>query len=265
MGLFMFVAACVLLLGFYTATDPERLLHSDILGTVDYAGYTVCHRLTDHSFTFAGRQMPLCARCTGIYLGISLVFAVLAIAGRWRWTELPSLPMLLVLGFFVAVMGVDGLNSYSHFFPDAPHLYQPRNWLRLITGMGTGLGMGIVSFPALAQTLWRDQIYREPIASWRELGGLVALALILFSLVLSNRPVLLYVLSIVSAAGVVVIMTALNTILLLLVTRREARVDSWLQAVRPLAVGLMLALLQIAAISYVRFSLTGTMTGFPGV
>jgi hypothetical protein len=162
-------------------------------------------------------------------------------------------------------MGVDGLNSYSHFFPDAPHLYQPRNWLRLITGMGTGLGMGIVSFPALAQTLWRDQIYREPIASWRELGGLVALALILFSLVLSNRPVLLYVLSIVSAAGVVVIMTALNTILLLLVTRREARVDSWLQAVRPLAVGLMLALLQIAAISYVRFSLTGTMTGFPGV
>ena len=265
LALFIVVAACVLLLGFYTATDPERLLHSNILGTVDYAGYTVCHRLTGHSFVFAGRQMPLCARCTGIYLGISLVFAVLVLAGRSRWTELPSLPMLLILGFFVAVMGVDGLNSYSHFFPGAPHLYEPKNWLRLVTGMGTGLGMGIVAFPALAQTLWKDQVYREPIAGWRELAGLLALALILILLVLSNHPVLLYVLSIVSAAGVVVIMTALNTILLLLVTRREARAATRLQAAAPLAIGLILALLEIAVVSYARYSLTGTLTGFPGL
>lgn len=40
-----------------------------------------------------------------------------------------------------------GINSYSHFFPAAPHLYEPRNWLRLVTGMGTGVAMGRSSFP----------------------------------------------------------------------------------------------------------------------
>ncbi|MFW6068828.1 MAG: DUF2085 domain-containing protein [Chloroflexota bacterium] len=264
-GLFLLVLALLLIMGFYSVTDAERLLHNDVLSTADYAGYTVCHRLTAHSFTFAGRQMPLCARCTGMYLGISLVFSVLLLAGRWRWSDLPSLPVLLVFGVLLALMGVDGLNSFSHFIPDAPHLYEPRNWLRLSTGMGVGLGMGSVAFPALAQTLWQRQVRRAPIANWRELLGLFLLALVVILLVVSNQPALLYVLSIVSAAGVVVILTALNTVMLLLILRREGRVQSWSQALLPLFIGLCLALLQIGLISYLRYSLTGTMTGFPGM
>lgn len=255
----------LLLMGFYAATNPDRLLHDGLLGTMDYAGYAVCHRLTGHSFVFGGRQMPLCARCTGMYLGIALTFTVLGLSGRRRWTDLPPLRVLLVLAGFVAAMGVDGLNSYSHFFPDAPHLYQPRNWLRLVTGMGTGLGMGLVAFPALAQTLWRRQERRPSLSSLSELGGLTALAAILVLLVLSNQIPLLYVLSIVSALGVVLILTALNTIFLLIILRREARADSWRQALVPLVAGLSLALLQIAAISALRYALTGTMTGFPGL
>lgn len=264
-GLVVLVLALFLIMGFYTVTDADRLQHDGVLGTADYAGYTVCHRLTEHSFVFAGRQMPLCARCTGMYLGISLVFTVLMLAGRWRWSELPSLSILLAFGFLLALMGVDGINSFSHYIPDAPHLYEPRNWLRLSTGMGVGLAMGSVAFPALAQTLWQRQVRRASISRWHELLGLFLLALIVILLVISNQPALLYVLSLVSAAGVVAILTALNTVLLLLILRREGRAQSWSQAMLPLLIGLGLALLQIAAISYVRYSLTGTMIGFPGM
>ncbi|HZD09900.1 MAG TPA: DUF2085 domain-containing protein [Candidatus Binatia bacterium] len=264
-GLFALVGACLLLLGFYSATDASRLDNSAALNLADYAGYTVCHRITSHSFVFAGRQMPLCARCTGIYLGISLVFGVLLLAGRGRWTELPSLSMLLGFGFLVAVMGVDGLNSYSHFFANAPHLYEPKNWLRLTTGMGTGLGMGSIALPALAQTLWQHPVRQASITSWREMLGLLALAAVLILLVLSNQPALLYVLSLASAGGVLAILTTLNTVMLLLILRRDGRAERWSQAVVPLAIGLGLTVLEIALVSTLRFSLTGTMTGFPGL
>jgi hypothetical protein len=200
-----------------------------------------------------------------MYLGIALVFTVLMLAGRWRWSELPSLPVLLSFGIMLALMGVDGLNSYSHFFPDAPHLYEPQNWLRLSTGMGVGVAMGSVAFPALAQTVWKQQIRRAPVENWRELLGLLLLALLLILLVLSNQVAILYVLSLVSAAGVVVILASLNTIMLLLILRRDGFARRWSQALLPLTVGLGLAVLEIAVVSVIRYSLTGTMTGFPGI
>lgn len=259
------VAGALLILALYTVTDPARLAHGNLLQGADYAGYAICHRITARSFTIAGRQLPLCARCTGIYLGISLTFLVLLMAGRTRRSGLPPLRLLLVLGGFIAAMGVDGLNSYSHFFPQAPHLYEPQNWLRLVTGAGTGLAMGLITFPALAQTLWRRQEWEGVITSWRELAGLVALAGLLVVLVLSNQPPLLYVLGITSAAGVLLILTALNAILLLIALRKDGRATRWQQAMMPLAVGLSLALLEIGAVGVVRFQLTGTLTGFPGL
>ncbi len=252
-------------MAFYSLSDPQRLAHDHLLGAADYAGYTVCHRLTAHSFLFAGRQMALCARCTGMYLGIALAYVVLLLAGRGRWSELPSLPILLAFGLLLALMGVDGLNSYSHFFPDAPHLYTPRNWLRLSTGMGVGLAMGSVAFPALAQTLWAQQTRRASLQNGRELAGLLALGLLLVLLLLSNQEPILYVLSLVSAAAVVAMLATLNTIMVLLFSKRDARAVHGKQIVAPLLLGLGLALLQVTLVSVVRYKLTGTMVGLPGM
>ena len=264
-GLLLIVMLALILLGFYTVTDTARLDHNLALDGADYVGYAVCHRITDRSFAIAGRQLPLCARCTGMYLGVILTFAVLGLAGRRRWSMLPPLRVILVLLVLVAFMAIDGINSYSHFFPNLPHAYEPRNWLRLITGMGAGLAMGIILFPALAQSLWRDQEYRPAIENLRELAGLILLSALAIALVLSNRPTILYVLGMASAAGVVLVLTAINGTALLILTRRDARATHWQQAIVPLTIGLVLALAQIAAISFVRYSLTGTMTGLPGL
>ncbi len=45
-------------------------------------GGVVCHQRPDRSFHLEGVQMPVCARCTGLYLGGGL--GVLAAAGRRR-------------------------------------------------------------------------------------------------------------------------------------------------------------------------------------
>jgi hypothetical protein len=200
-----------------------------------------------------------------MYLGVMLTFALLGLAGRQRWSNMPPLPVLLFLLGFIGLLAVDGINSYSHFYPTLPHLYQPRNWLRLITGMGAGLSMGVILFPALAQTLWRQQILKSAIANLRELAGLILLAGLVVLLVLSNQPVILYVLGLVSAAGVVLVLTAINTTLMLIITRKDSRADNWIQTVLPLLIAMTLALIEIGLVSYARFSLTGTLTGFPGL
>jgi uncharacterized membrane protein len=111
------VTAVLLLLAFYTITDTAHLTHSHLLNGSDWMGYAVCHRITERSFVINGRQFPLCARCSGMYLGVILVFLTLWLGGRLRWGALPRWPILLALLGFVAVMGLDGINSYLHFSP----------------------------------------------------------------------------------------------------------------------------------------------------
>ncbi len=252
-------------MAFYTVIDTAHLSHSHTLEGADWVGYAVCHRITERSFMIGGRQFPLCARCTGMYLGVALTFLVTFLSGRLRWSELPPLPVLLVLVGFIGVMGIDGINSYSHFFPNAPHLYEPRNWLRLLTGMGTGLTMGVFILPALAQTLWQRPVWQAPIGNFRELTGLIGVALTAVLLLLSNQSTILYVLALVSTAGLLFIITAINTVFLLILLRRDGRAESWRETAVPLLISFILALIEISAVSIVRFNLTGTMTGFPGL
>jgi hypothetical protein len=200
-----------------------------------------------------------------MYLGVSLTFIVLGLAGRRRWADFPPARIMVVQISFIGLMAVDGINSYSHFFPHFPHLYEPQNWLRLATGTGTGLTMGAFLFPALAQTLWIDQQRRPAIGSWRELISLLILAGITILLVLSNQPALLYVLSLVSAAGVLLVLAAVNSVMLLITLKKEAQASRWSQVLPALAIGLVVAVIQVAIISFLRYSLTGTMTGMPGL
>ena len=259
------VLGILLLLGFYNVGNSEAIPHDHLLEGGDFVSAAICHRLSSRSFAINGRPFPLCARCSGMYLGILLSFLLLAASGRHRWGDFPPTPILLILLGFVAIMGVDGVNSYSHFFEDIPHLYTPRNWLRLLTGMGTGLAMGVVMFSALAQTLWQNVIWQPVIGSWRELGTLILLGLTTVVLILSNQPTILYVLALLSVAGILMIFASINSMLLLILTKREGRLISWRQAIFPLSIGLMLALIELGTITTLRLTAFGTISGVPGI
>jgi hypothetical protein len=200
-----------------------------------------------------------------MYLGVALMLVAAGLAGRMRRANLPSFRLLLILLGFIALMGIDGINSYSHFFPQAPHLYEPQNWLRLATGMGTGVAMGLILLPALAQSLWRRPQYRPIIDLGRELVALLIVALVTVLLLLSNQPTLVYVLAVMSVAGLLFIVTALNTVILLVLFRRDGRAKTWRQTLLPLLLGFLITLVELGIISALRFNLTGTMTGFPGL
>lgn len=232
-----------------------------LLGKADAVGYAICHRIDARSFHLGQRQFPLCARCTGIYLGALLGIVTVAVTGRSRAGGLPPWKIVIVLAGFIALMGLDGVNSYLTLFPGLPHLYEPQNWLRLITGTLNGLALGALIYPVFNQTLWRNWTNQRVLTNFRELGGLLVLAAILIGLVLSDQPAVLYPLALLSALGVVVLLTLLDTILLLIVIRRENRVEHWAGVILPLLAGFTLAIVQIGLVDAARFSVFHTWGG----
>jgi len=116
-----------------------------LLGKADAIGYAVCHRIDLRSFHLGERQVPLCARCSGMYLGAMLGLAFQALTSRRR-AGMPPRGVLVFLGVLVLAFGVDGVNSYLHLFPGAPSLYEPGNLLRLLTGTGMGLVIALVLY-----------------------------------------------------------------------------------------------------------------------
>lgn len=251
----MLLAVGLLLLGWLVNTP------GGLLGKADAVGYAVCHRIDLRSFYLGDRQLPLCARCTGMYLGAMLGLVYQALSGRRR-TGTPPTAVLVVSAALVMAFAVDGLNSYLSLFPGAPSLYAPQNWSRLLTGTGMGLVMAIAIFPAFNQTARKDHDPRPAIGGMAPLLFLLILALLLDFLVLTENPLLLYPLSLVSAAGVLVLLTMVYSMIFQMVFRLENTDLFGYRYLYPLVGGFGLALLQIVLLDLARYLLTGTWDGF---
>jgi uncharacterized membrane protein len=251
----VFLSVGVLLVGWLFAT-PEGLL-----GKADAVGYAVCHRIDGRSFHLGDRQIPLCVRCSGMYLGAMLGLVYQAALGRRR-AGMPNWGVWVVFGLLVVAFGVDGLNSYLHLFPGAPSLYEPQHWLRLLTGTGMGLVIAGLLFPSFNQTVWNTFDRAPAISGLRSLVILFVLALLLGGIVLTENPLILYPLSLISAAGVFVLLTLVYTMVWLMVFRAENRFQRLNQLLLPLVGGFGTALLQIVLLDLVRYAFTGTWDGF---
>lgn len=233
-----------------------------LLGKADAIGYAVCHRIDLRSFHLGTRALPLCARCSGMYLGALVAIGSLIAMGRGRHGGFPRPALLAVFGLFAVAWAFDGLNSYLTLIPGAPHLYEPNNVLRLVTGTLMGLSLGVLVVAGFSQNAWRGWKKEPVVGSFRELGLMLIPAAIVVLLVLSENPIILYPLALLSAGGVAVILSLVYGVVALLLMRRENRADSWRAVGLPLAVGLGLAILQIGLLDLARYTLTGTWAGF---
>lgn len=245
------------LLAFLTATPGGPLTKADLVASA------VCHRIPSHSFTVAGRQLPLCARCSGTFLGalVALVGQAFVLRRR-RAAEFPPVLVIVVLVGFTSLWAADGLNSYLALI-GGPHVYQPQNWLRLAAGALNGTTMSALIFPVFNVTLWRHPTGQPAIRGLRDLGVLLLLEAGVTALVLSRLPFLLYPLAFLSAVGVLTVLTSVNSVIAMVFLRRENVVDTWRQAALPLMAGLTMSLIEIGVIVILRYGLTGTLKGIP--
>ncbi len=225
-----------------------------ILDKADLFGYATCHRIAARSLHLAGHQLPLCARCTGTYLGVLIGLGTFGLRRRWRVTGFPPLHVLGALVGFWAIWGVDGLNSYLALI-GSPHLYEPHHLLRVLTGCLNGLALSTLVWPVFSFSLWKQTSPQRVVGGLRELGAMVVVAWAAGLVVYAEPAFLLYPVALFSALGVWLMLTLVNTILVLVVLRRESTALTWRDALLPLILGLALALIEVGIIDFVRLNL----------
>jgi len=251
------VALALLILVLFVEAPPAT-----VLGKADVVGYAICHRIPERSFVLGGRPLPLCARCTGTFLGAMLGLTAILLLRRQRAASLPTVPALVLLAAFTGLWGLDGLNSYLGFFPGAPQLYEPRNWLRLATGLLNGLTLIFFAFPIFSFTLWREPTRERVLHSAWELLAFLPAAALLALIIQAEIDVLLYPLAILSTLGVVVLLVIINTLIAAVLLGRDGYAHTWQQALVPLTVGAALAILEITGMVLLRAYLTARL-GLP--
>ncbi len=223
-------------------------------------GYSVCHQLEERSFCIHGICSPLCARCTGMYLGAVLSLSYQAFHGRKA--KFPPVWVIVVLVLLFGWFGVDGLNSFLHFFPNFSGIYEPTNLLRLITGMGVGLGIGTVLYVLFNRTAWSNWLDESPYCKWYSFLLLLALSAVLILLIQTNHPVVIYPVMVLSGLGVFLVLSSVYTVVALMVLRRENVQLRWSELLLPILMGMTIALLQLLLTAWLRLALTGTWESF---
>jgi uncharacterized membrane protein len=131
---------------------------SRALALVVYAaGASVCHQLSERSFFLWAVQMPVCARCTGVYVGAALA----ALAGCVRPMPVPAqryARLMLVAASVPAILSL----VYEWTSGDVP-----ANWIRGMTGMLLGAAVGHLIVTAVAEIDQRSPERRERLAKLR--------------------------------------------------------------------------------------------------
>jgi uncharacterized membrane protein len=240
-----------------------------LFGKADSIGYAVCHRIDERSFHVFGRQLPLCARCTGEFYAAGITLLYFALASP-RKSGMPGWKLGTPLIVFFLAFGIDGSNSYLYLLkqtgPGAlsniPNMYIPNNVLRLFTGSGMGVALASILYPAFNQTAWQE-FDPAPALNWKKLAAIIAIVIATNLLILTENPIFLLPVAIISVLGVLSLLIIVFSMSWVLIMRQENIFDRLTQMWMPFLAGLTLALLMITVIDLLRFKLTGTWSGFP--
>jgi uncharacterized membrane protein len=138
------------------------------MATLAYSvGALICHQLPERSFHLGATQLPVCARCLGIYGGLAigalgcLVLGADIRARLIRSSESPprldltsSAARWIILVFALPTIGTVALEWLG--------LWPVSNAGRAVAGAALGIGMAIVVMSALATLHYSSCVPRRP-------------------------------------------------------------------------------------------------------
>ena len=247
----LFIGLPATIISLFIAATPPGLWDKARL-----IGYALCHQLPDRSFFIHEHQTPLCARCTGMYLGFLTGLAFLIIRRRTHAARMPSTSIVSALIGFITIMGIDGLNSTISVIPGAPQLYHTTNIHRIVTGSLFGLAMCMLFFPVFSTAIWRQPSGERSVKNWRELIVMVLAALVVDVVVLTQVDWLFYPVTILSIVGPLLLLSFMGAIIVLTMRNLVNSVDRWRQLAAPMFAGAALGLILITMMDVLRVTVT---------
>jgi uncharacterized membrane protein len=229
-------------------------------GTIEGKSLAILHGLCaqqpTHSLYFGEQRLPFDSRMTGIYGGFAVASLYMFVRGRWRAGLIPPLRVLIAMVVFVLLLAIDGVNS-TLLDLGMWHAYEPRNIVRLGTGLLTGTTLAMFVWMLVAQVGFAREarVRRAPVVGLLDLSALVA-AQAAFGLIVYLRPEILRVpLTLMLLTAAMLAVSGLTLAFVLLLTRSE-NVARRTRDLAPYAtIALVIALLIIGATGGGRFAL----------
>lgn len=153
-----------------------------------------CAQAASHSFFIDGQKLPLCARCTGIYLGFLVVFIFWLFRIHKKPSKVFSLLFLAPITLSILYFTFDGISSI---------LQMPwvNNFTRLFSGLFFGQTLAILVLLVLSHSLWVKKADRAEvrIITWPQWFALSVINLAIFIFFWFDIKVIFY------AAGFLII------------------------------------------------------------
>ena len=136
------------------------LAPSSIATLMYAAGAMICHQLPERSFHLAGFQLPVCARCLGIYAGaaaaatIHVLGVFVADSTRWRLLNPAAARRVFLVSALptVVTVALEWAGAWSG-----------TNVVRAIAGVALGVGGALVVMSAVATLHYSECLRRRPI------------------------------------------------------------------------------------------------------
>ena len=123
-------------------------LTTPVAGVLYLAGALICHQLPDRSFHLQGIQLPVCARCLGLYGGAAVgsVAGAAAIGRRWLVRQ----PKLSTRSMKWLATGVAAMPTLATFALEWGFGWPMSNSVRVIAALPLGFAVAFVVVSALA-------------------------------------------------------------------------------------------------------------------
>ncbi|MCJ7665530.1 MAG: DUF2085 domain-containing protein [Actinobacteria bacterium] len=217
-----------------------------LFDTLAFFGGGLCHQRIDRSFNSGIFNMPVCSRCTGIYLGIFLSLLTLVLIERRIKGEFPSLKIVLVsIGAFL-LMGIDVVLSTFGFI-------QSNNIIRIITGFLTGWFMVLLLLPLANNSMFKKYSRKNYLDSPKKFWIWILVGLILCTTFIFTYSYVLILWSVISVFGMVSFTTLILFILFFSLTRRlTGSIDSLKKYTISIIAGIAASFLLLSLFSCLR-------------
>lgn len=108
-----------------------------------FIGRAICHQLPERSFQLEGHYLPVCARDSGIYLGIFSSLMFITLLKRYKNITIPNKKNSFFLLILLLPLVVDGFGSYLG-------VYSTNNFIRVTTGILFGSVLPFFLIPIIS-------------------------------------------------------------------------------------------------------------------
>jgi len=147
----------LLMMGLVVSAPLAAAAGHRTLALIIYGAFSrLCHQIPDRSFFTAGHQFAVCARCTGLYLGFTVVALCYPLVRSLRRTDMP--PRRWLFAAAVPLLVDFGLGYFG--------LWENTHLSRFLTGVLLGSVAVFYVMPGLLDISfreWRNLFTRKPV------------------------------------------------------------------------------------------------------